>query len=213
MPKKTAAEAAQDAPGLDYKTLKQYYDISSQMTKLEADKKKLNGTLKKLLGAYALKDLKERIKADRDETNPSMKLSTTTLAAMMKIVNMKDEDEALKKFPPKFVAEDLLASIIPQDRSKIDNDLTVGFILNEIDSLECKLHTEEGILSDSEREDLKLKITKLKACTKKVLIPVEEAIDAAIYNGAIIPSEFKRACIQENIIVTLKVSKVKEGEV
>lgn len=144
------------------------------------------------------------------EINNQMKI----LEERKKALNAKFKKE-VGASKGKYEVNDLVVSMVPQDRSKINQERAISFVSqkieeakNELDSL---LETDPLYQDPISIENTKKAISILKECLAETIILDEAGLETAIYKGVIIPEDFN-SCIDVNIIMTMRVDPIKKPE-
>jgi hypothetical protein len=162
--------------------LAKYAELSKQKADVESEQKILNAKIKKALGEIKLTEIGIELAKNAIEKDPAKKLTPEKQRLYSELIQSHDYERALKLGGFRYEEAGYIANNIPQDRSSIDQEKAVSY----------------------------LKELGLTGCVKTVEIVDEEALESAMFKGLIVPETFKERCINENIILTLKVTKVKE---
>ncbi len=104
--------------------------------------------------------------------------------------------------------DDLVVKVIPQDKSKLDEEEAVRFIKNKIEDKIDEL-VESGV-------DKSLATEQARAMFRGVIVTVEkinsEVLEQLFFKGLIIPEEFSKNCVTPNTVLTLRVDKKSKEE-
>lgn len=193
---KGLAESLSPEPIISEEKLAQYVDLGKQIKKLESQRNLINKEIKIALGKQLLENLRCAIEPHMDLYNRYLEISSKTPQDPEETAMLEQDLEQVGLTLD--MLEDYKSGSIPSvlSHNKVDWDISG---LRVSTSIQDRSSVNElraiAYLRSIGREDL---------LTTKIIVD-ESALEIAVSNGEIDAREFKRAAIDEKLVVALTV--------